>query len=220
MKQLDDDVKSALNWFEINSLVANPSKFQMLLLGVKNYEDFGIFIKDSYIKCTNTVKLIGVTLDNKLSFRNHVEEICKKANQKTKALLRIRNHLTQDRAYLLYKTFIASAFNYSPLIWMFCGKILNSLIDNTQKRGLRAVLNDFSLPLVDLVEIFETKTLHKRNLYLLLIEVYKSINRFNPEFMADMFIPKENSYSMRHGTSFTIPKARSNMGNKAVQTKI
>ena len=37
--------------------------------------------------------ILGLTIDNKLSFDNHVKKICRKASQKTCALSRISNYL-------------------------------------------------------------------------------------------------------------------------------
>ena len=39
------------------------------------------------------LKLLGVTIDSKLNFDSHVKNICKKANQKSRALIRIRKYM-------------------------------------------------------------------------------------------------------------------------------
>ena len=40
-----------------------------------------------------TVKLLGITVDNKLSFEDHLNKICKKLSQKLNALARISTHI-------------------------------------------------------------------------------------------------------------------------------
>ena len=60
---------------------------------------------------SNTVRLLGVTIDDKLYFLPQWKDICDKANGKTKALLRIRSYLTQAKAEILRNCFILSAFN-------------------------------------------------------------------------------------------------------------
>ena len=50
-----------------------------------------------------TVKLLGITLDNKLNFNEHVSNICKKANQKLHALARISNFMCQNKLRVLMK---------------------------------------------------------------------------------------------------------------------
>ena len=90
--------------------------------------------------------------------------MCTKANNKTKALLRIRNYLNPSKAKLLCNTFILSCFNYCPIIWMFSNKEGNKLINLSHRKALRAMLNDFSLSFEDMLEKTGQKTIHNKNL--------------------------------------------------------
>ena len=53
------------------------------------------------IKSSDTVKLLGITLDKNINFKRHIQNICRKANNKSKALLRIREFLTLVQAQVL-----------------------------------------------------------------------------------------------------------------------
>ncbi len=60
----------------------NPSKFQcMILKPLTNKEEMLKFIEINGINipCEKEVKLLGITIDEKLKFDNHVKIICKKA---------------------------------------------------------------------------------------------------------------------------------------------
>ena len=46
-------------------------------------------------------KILGITIDNKLTFKSHLKNICKKANQKLNALARISNPVTTGLGLLL-----------------------------------------------------------------------------------------------------------------------
>ena len=48
--------------------------------------------------------LLGITVDKKLSFKTHVESLCKKANQKLHALSRISCYLSTEQLKLTLKT--------------------------------------------------------------------------------------------------------------------
>ena len=113
---------------------------------------------------TETVKLLGVTLDSKLCFLPHIKDLCRRANQKIKALLRIRSNLSQVKAEALSNSFILSAFNYCPLIWMYSGKEGNNLIKSVHRRSLRAVLNDFYISYEEMLDKTDKKTIHQKNL--------------------------------------------------------
>ena len=41
--------------------------------------------------------ILGILIDNELSFQSHVNSICKKANQKLNALFRVSNYMTSEQ---------------------------------------------------------------------------------------------------------------------------
>ena len=47
--------------------------------------------------------------------------------------------LSFEQAKLLSEAYIISAFIYRPLIWMFCSKTANNLINKIHKRSLRVI---------------------------------------------------------------------------------
>ena len=114
-------------------MVANPSKFQVMLLELTPDQEYVFEIDKKPIPATSTVKLLGITIDCQLKFSEHVNTLCKKANNKTSAFLRVAEYLDQDKRSILYNTFIMSNFNYCPLIWMFCGKDANVSINTVHK---------------------------------------------------------------------------------------
>ena len=128
-----------LDWFKINSMKANPGRFQFMVLGVKNIVYFTINVNDKIIPCSNEVKLLGITIDNELKFKKHIEDLCKKASYKLHALRRIRGHFKVKKERILANAFIDSQFNYAPFIWMFAGKTLINKICKIHHRTLRVV---------------------------------------------------------------------------------
>ena len=91
---------------------------------------------------------------------------------------------------------------------MFCGKSANNSITTAHRRALRAVEMNFSKSYEELLNISSSLPIHMKNLRLLMIEVYKSINRLNPEFMWNMFENKDVSFSLRRGKLLTLPEKK------------
>ena len=85
-------------------------------------EDLTICINDVDMKPKNSVKLLGITLDNKLNFENHISSICKSANCRLNALFRLKNFLGSIEKKILIESFIYSNFNYCILVWHFCNQ--------------------------------------------------------------------------------------------------
>ena len=67
---------------KINSLKANPGKFQFMILGNKDERFFHIHINNVKIKNPNEVTLPGIKIDKNLSFKKHISELCRRASYK------------------------------------------------------------------------------------------------------------------------------------------
>ena len=60
--------------------------------------------------------ILGITIDNKLTFDSHIKSICRKAGQKLSALSRTSPYLETDKKELLLKSMAKPQFNYCPLV--------------------------------------------------------------------------------------------------------
>ena len=65
------------------------------------------------------------------------------------------------------------------------------------KRALRTLYRDYESTFEELLDRGDTKTTHKKNLQNLMIEIYKSMNHLNPEYMWDFFVKKDVPYNLR-----------------------
>ena len=75
------------------------------------------------------MKLLGVTINNNLHFSSHIKEICGRVHQKTNTLSRLRGYISEKKAKLLLNTVVMSNFQHCPLIWLFCSKSADNLIN-------------------------------------------------------------------------------------------
>ena len=79
-------------------------------------------------------KLLGIRFDSKLSFENHVSNLCKRASQKLHATTSLVNYINLSKRKALMKTFLISQFNYCLLVWMFYSRKLNNCINSLNER--------------------------------------------------------------------------------------
>ena len=88
-------------------------------------------------------KLLEVTIDKHIIMVDHIQKICKQASNKLHALDRISNLLDERKRKILRKSFVVSKFNSCPIVWMFCQRRSNNLIDKIHERALRIAYNDY-----------------------------------------------------------------------------
>ena len=157
---------------------------------------------------SDTVKLLGVIVDSKLRFNEHVKIICQKTNNKVQASSRVVRYLEPQKASLLYNSFILTNFNYCPLIWMFCRKTTNDKVNIVHKRALRVLLNDYTSSFEELLHRKEEVTIHDKNLQKLMLEVYRCITSANPSFLWEFFNKKVLPYNIRINNLLQLPSTR------------
>ena len=122
------------------------------------------------------MKILGITLDRSMNFHAHTKTICRRAGQKLIVLLRISLYLDQGNKVLLYKSMIKSQFNYCPLVWMFCSRQSNNLINEVHERSLRLTYRNETKDFQQILREQNEITIHQRNLQVLMTEVYKIMN--------------------------------------------
>ena len=193
INKLEADSVILIKWINNNYMKANPNKFHILLsetdttLSV-NVDKYKIFNKGSE-------KLLGITIDSKLSFDEHVSLLCKKATQKLHALARVARYMKLPQRRMIMKAFVNSQFGYCPLVWMSHSRQLNNRINKIQERTLRIVYEDSTSTFEDLLNKDGSVTIHDRNIQLLATELFKVINGSSPEIMKDIFpLKEENLY--------------------------
>ena len=85
----------------------------------------------------------NLTLKNsKNSISSTFKKMCRKAGQKQRTLLRLSPYPDTTKRKTKYTTTVKPQLNYCPLVWMFCPRKSNNLINKVQVRALRIIYND------------------------------------------------------------------------------
>ena len=163
--------------------------------------DVAVKVGEFDVKNSREEKLLGVKIDSKLSFENHVSSLCKKASQELHALARVVNFMDLAKRKSLMKAFITAQFDYCPLIWMFHIRQSNNRIRKIQARALRLVYKDDKLTFDDLLKLDHSVTIHQQNLQILAEEIFKVKNSLAPEIMTEILEIKKPHYNLRFEAS-------------------
>ena len=86
---LEMDKKSLAQWFKDNGMVANLEKFQLIFFGLKSNHKLCIDINGKVLPTTYSVKPLGIIIDSKLTFNEHVNQLCNKVSVKIRAFSRV-----------------------------------------------------------------------------------------------------------------------------------
>ena len=163
---------------------ANPDKFQFLAVSSNPESSYQLTLNNNTTLTSEPyVKALGVIIDSRLTFSEHIAALCKRAARQLNALSRISRFLDIPSRRIIYQSFVASNFNYCPLVWHFCGKVNNNKLERIQERSLKIIYRDFESSYNELLDKANTTTLLVARLRLLLCEIFKSLKGLNPKYI-------------------------------------
>ena len=200
LQNLETDTDILVQWFKDNYFKLNPDKCHLLV--TNHSDDISVTVDGATIKGSSTVKLLGVDIDNKLNFNDHVSKLCGKVSLKLHALARISPYMSTEKLRCILKAFIESQFGYCPLVWMYHSRTLNNRINRLHERALRITYKDSKLTFQELLDLDNSFTIHERNVQRLATEMYKIKNNLAPAFMNELFPQSISTYNLRNKPEF------------------
>ena len=74
---LEQDSQTAVNWFKIMEMIVNPDRFQATVVkkNCRIKDSYALNINKQTINPENYVKLLGIEIDNTLSFEKHISNL-------------------------------------------------------------------------------------------------------------------------------------------------
>ena len=191
-------------------MIANPDKFKSVILTKDKSDDIptGFSIGTDIVFIENSVKLLGIHLDNRLNLTLHANTVCKSASNQLNTLLRLKKFLSFEQKKVLVNSFIVSNFDYCPLVWFISSAKSLKKVENLQKCALRFLQNDYHSSYEILLHKSGKTTVNMRNLRNLCKKIFESLNDLNPVFLKEMFYFKELKRLVRemYKLNLQIPK--------------
>ena len=213
--------ESAISWMEENDMIANPDKFKAVIITSRDRqqtENYELNFKGKSISSSAKVDLLGITIDNKLSFEFHISEICRKAGGQLNALKRLGSNLPLHVLKVVANSFILSHFNYCPLVWYFStGKQIQK-IEKIHERVVRFIHDDYHSNYVSLLLSTNSSTMEVRRMRAPCVEIYKTLNNLNTNYMKDIFVKPDGRHSSRRPLNISVPRVhQATFGLKSIR---
>ena len=157
----------------------------------------------------NELDIFGMTIDNRLNFDSHISTVCDKINNQFNVMLRLRNIMSKDTMFRLYKAFILPHFYFCSSVWHFCGTRNSQKLEAVNKRILRFILNDYTSHYTTLLNKVEMTALYNERIQNFLILVYKSLYfKEYPTYTRNTFTVRHRTYNLRGTHVLTLSKPR------------
>ena len=117
--KMNDELEKIQGWLNCYKLSLNVLKTHYMLFAHRNkcINDADIRINNISIQRVYVTKFLGVLIDSKLNWKNHIDYICKKIAKCIGILLKARKKLHRSSLISLYYSFAYPYFIYCNHVW-------------------------------------------------------------------------------------------------------
>jgi len=132
-----EETKHIADWCEANKLELNVTKSMMMILSRQKVT----FPQPTVIPVVEQMKVLGVIIDNQLSWKPHIKRVNLIASRKFYILRRIKKLVTKDQLHLAYTAMIRSVLEYASPVFVGLGKKLSKYLSKIDNRAHRIIYN-------------------------------------------------------------------------------
>lgn len=213
-QRLQDDINRIADWTSDNKIVINASKTKSLLAIGKRLEkkapdtNLKLTYNQSEIEQITSQKLLGVRLDNYLSFTEHTDDICKKVSQRIAVLKEIKRNLPLAECKLYFNTLTQLIMLYSSCAWCTASEENVNRVSKLQKGAARVILDadigersELLLRQLDWLLLKEELNLRRSSL------IYGHIKDENtcPSYITELLMRNSNRNTRTRGAELSKP---------------
>ena len=143
--KLEQVIAKAQDWFGKNSLLLNPTKTEIMMLGKRNRTDqeITVNVKEGSetipLKLSSQIKILGVIIDEDLTWKPQISQVRKRATNIVRNLARTADSLPQESRRMLYDALVAPHFSYADIVWDGCLQAQKQQLQRTHNFAARTI---------------------------------------------------------------------------------
>ena len=224
ISDINIELIKVVNWLNANRLSLNVEKTNFLLFCPKGKRNDctspNICINDVCIQEVNKAKFLGVILDNKLTWADHLKYISRKVSKGIGIIKKARKVFNSETLCTLYNTLIYPYLCYCIHVWGSAALVHIQPLRVQQKRIIRIICGapprTSSSPLFNQLNILTIDQIYN---YYVGFLMYKVVNEMTLTLFDDIFIPTStvHSYDTRQSNSLYVQYPATNRSKSTIR---
>ena len=192
--RINSELEVINTWLASNKLYLNIGKTKYMIFNMQSEPpDLALVIGSSHIQRTNVKKFLGIYIDDKLKFGDHITKICKTLSRAVGVMRRLSIIVPRAILKQLFYSFIYSRFTYGIACYGSAYQNQIQRLKNVINRALKLVFNQTTISpeLLRRENMLDFDMVYK---YFCTIKMYKILRLNNHESLA----MKINSFQTYH----------------------
>ena len=142
--QITGDIEKLGDWLNYNKLTVNLDKTKCMYFGKGLYEEnhmLEVNVNGVKLEFVKSFSYLGITIDTKLQFNEHIKNATRNAGHKVYMLSRIRHCINKKTALAIFKSMILPYLEYGNIFYGTCSEFNKYKLQVIQNNGLKIALN-------------------------------------------------------------------------------
>ena len=173
-REVNTELIKVYKWLASNKLTLNMDKSKCMIISKKKKTStMSIRINGKELKHCDSYKYLGVYIDKDLSWRPHIDHICKKISKACGALAKTRHYVCDDTLSSIYYALINSYVRYGVVTWGNASADTLQPLHTLTSRALK-IMSSSPFGRVDVKPIYE---------YFKVLDVYQTFTLESGKFV-------------------------------------
>ena len=144
--KLNADLAANTSWLNDNKLTLNVAKSTFMIIGsnskLSQFNDIDLMANNSQLEKVTNFKYLGVTINQHLTWHDHIDQIQRKVSKRLEVLQRIKHLLTAYARKIYVTTMVIPILEYASIVWGDKNnKVLMDSIQVLQSKAAKLVLD-------------------------------------------------------------------------------
>ena len=180
IENFNNELVMISSWMKVNRLSLNTSKTFAINFSNRNITNpLSLVLNDTVIEWKSSIRYLGVILDKKLNFSDHIDVLCTKISRLVGLMYRVSFFVPSDTLRVLYYSLIYPHLLYGNLVW---GGTFNTSLNRVlilQKKCVRLIMSKpYRFPtetLFSQAKVLRIKDIHS---YVCALYAYPNLHSF------------------------------------------
>ena len=196
------------------------TKTSCMLVGTKkrlsDSRALNIKIDDVTIKNVSKQKLLGVYIDENLTWSSHIDHLCSIVSSKISLLRQLPKYVPTNVQNLYYQGYILPYIDYGSVVWGGASSTNIERLTKLQKRAARIILHaDYDTSSHQMFKELRWLSVPDRLKYNKAVLTYRAVNNLSPEYISKLLKPMSEVHNLNlrssvNGTLYA-PKSRTSL---------
>ena len=199
--KIQDEFGNVKHWSRRNNLPINYTKSNCMMLGTRRRlieaRRLNIQVDDICLQNVSTQKVLGLHIDEHLTWSTHIDHLCSAISSKISLLRQLAEYVPIDVQKRFYQGYILPLIDYGSITWGAASKANIDRVSKLQKRAARIILRaDFDTPSSVMLQELSWPTIENRLKYNKAVFTYRALNKLTPDYISYLLKPLSESHSL------------------------